>query len=53
MIYLGVSAVISLGIGWLFRLGVNLQAITAIIGASFFIGAIYYVWVKNRYEIKA
>lgn len=53
MIYLGVSAVISLGIGWLFRLGVNLQAITTIIGASFFIGAIYYVWVKNRYEIKA
>ena len=53
MIYLGVSAVISLGIGWLFRLGVNLQVITAIIGASFFIGAIYYVWVKNKYEIKA
>lgn len=52
MIFLGVSTLASLAIGWFFDSGVSLNAITAGLGAMFFVGAGYYIWVKNRYEIK-
>ncbi|MCD8213235.1 MAG: MFS transporter, partial [Campylobacter sp.] len=52
MIYLGVSALVSLAIGSLFKLGASLEAITALMGIIFFLGAFYYVKILNRYDIK-
>lgn len=52
MIFLGVSTLASLAIGWLFESGVSLEAITAMIGALFFAGARYWVWVRSVYAIK-
>ncbi|MDO5046880.1 MFS transporter, partial [Campylobacter sp.] len=42
MIYLGIGALTSAAIGGLFRLGLNLWAVTFIMGCMFFIGAIYW-----------
>ena len=52
MIYLGVSAITSLAIGSLFKFGVNLEMITALMGVMFFIGAFYYFKILNSYDIK-
>lgn len=52
MIYLGVSAITSLAIGSLFKFGVNLEMITALMGVMFFIGAFYYFKILNSCDIK-
>jgi transporter, major facilitator family len=51
MFYLGVSALISVSIGALFELGLSLMMITIIMGCMFFIGAIYWQIVYNKYKI--
>ena len=50
MVYLGVAAVISSGIGLLFELGLSLSIITALIGCMFFAGAIYWIFVRKIYK---
>jgi transporter, major facilitator family len=50
MVYLGVAAVISSGIGLLFELGLSLSLITALIGCMFFAGAIYWISVRKIYK---
>ena len=50
MVYLGVAAVISSGIGLLFELGLSLSLITALIGCMFFAGAIYWLFVRKIYK---
>ncbi len=49
MIYSLVSVAISLIIGVLFDLGISLLLITLIMGSLFFIGAVYYKTIYNRY----
>lgn len=51
MVFLGVSASISLGIGGLFTLGVPLWGISAMMGGLFFVGALYYRWTIKTYKL--
>lgn len=50
MVYLGIGAITSAGIGMLFDLGVALWAITMIMGLVFFVGAIYWNIVYKKYK---
>ncbi|QCD52924.1 MFS transporter [Campylobacter sp. RM16192] len=50
MIYLGIGALTSAGIGLLFRLGLSLWGITIIMGCMFFLGAIYWSVVYKKYQ---
>lgn len=50
MIYLGIGALTSAGIGLLFRLGLSLWGITIIMGCMFFLGAIYWSVVYKKYR---
>ncbi|MBE2986525.1 MFS transporter [Campylobacter sp. RM12920] len=52
MVYLGISALVSVAIGLLFRLGVGLEIITALMGMVFFAGAFYYHKISKFYDIK-
>ncbi len=52
MIFLGVGAFASLLIGFLAESGVALSVITFILGTVFAGAALYYVWVRRRYELK-
>lgn len=49
MLVLLVSALFSFFVGFLFENGINLFIITCLMGGFFFIGAIYYKFVKNNY----
>ena len=50
MVYLGVSALLSGGIGLLFDLGLSLSTITTLMGCAFFVGAAYWLIVYKRYK---
>ena len=50
MVYLGVSALVSGGIGLLFDLGLSLSTITTLMGCAFFVGAAYWLIVYKRYK---
>lgn len=50
MVYLGIGALTSAGIGLLFKLGLTLWGITIIMGCMFFLGAIYWSAVYKRYK---
>ena len=50
MVYLGIAAITSAGIGMLFKLGVTLWGITILMGCVFFIGAIYWSVVHKKYQ---
>lgn len=50
MIYLGIGAITSAGIGMLFKLGVTLWGITILMGCMFFLGAIYWSIVYKKYK---
>lgn len=49
MIFLGIGSFTSLGIGWLFDLGMPLSFVTAIIGIMFLVGAFYAKWIFKRF----
>ncbi|MBR8464934.1 MFS transporter [Campylobacter sp. faydin G-140] len=51
MFFLSVSVITSLAVGYLFKLGINLQLITALMGAMFFIGAVYYHKIYKAYKL--
>lgn len=51
MFFLSVSALVSIGIGTLFELGLSLRIITIIMGIIFFIGALYYKIVELKYKL--
>ncbi|MDL0087834.1 MFS transporter [Campylobacter gastrosuis] len=52
MIFLAFSTLTSLFIGFLFKNGIALWAITALMGVAFFIGAFYYHKISKIYDIK-
>ncbi len=49
MLFLFISGMLSLGIGWLYDAGMSLLMITLLIGVGFILGALYYAWLRKRY----
>lgn len=49
MVYLSFSASISLLMGFLFELGLNLQFITFLLGMIFVLAAFYWKWFYHKY----
>lgn len=49
VLFLAVSAITSYGIGYLYDQGVSLVGITRLLGLAFFIGALYYVMIRQRF----
>lgn len=49
VLFLGVSAITSYGIGYLYDEGMSLMTITQLLGLAFFIGAFYYLIIRKRY----
>ena len=52
MMFLLTVAFVSLAVGFLAEAGVGIATITALLGASFIIGALYLVWIARRYDLK-
>ncbi|WP_373014323.1 MFS transporter [Sulfuricurvum sp.] len=52
MIFLGVGAIVSLFIGYLYEYGISLGVITVILGVFFVLAGVYYEWVRRRYSLK-
>jgi hypothetical protein len=52
MMFLLTVALVSLGIGFLVEAGVPLAAITMLLGSSFVAAALYFIWIKRRYNIR-
>jgi len=51
MMFLLTVALISIIIGFLVEAGLSLALITGLLGMLFFVGAIYFVWIRNHYNI--
>ncbi|MBR8464374.1 MFS transporter [Campylobacter sp. faydin G-24] len=51
MFFLSISVITSLAVGYLFKLGINLQLITTLMGAMFFVGAVYYHKIYKAYKL--
>jgi len=49
VLFLGVSAITSYGIGYLYDEGMSLTMITQLLGLAFFIAALYYVRIHKKY----
>jgi len=52
MMFLLTVALVSLGIGYLVELGTALATITMLLGSSFVLAALYFIWIKKRYNIR-
>jgi MFS family permease len=52
MMFLLTVAVVSLGIGYMVESGVQLATITMLLGSSFAVAALYFVWIKKNYNIR-
>lgn len=52
MLFLLTVALVSLLIGTLAELGFSLPSITALLGAAFFGGMFYFIWIRQRFAIK-
>jgi MFS family permease len=52
MMFLLTVALVSLGIGYLVELGTPLATITMLLGSSFVLAALYFVWIKKRFNIR-
>lgn len=52
MIFLGVGGFVSLLIGFLVKQGLELEAITLVLGSAFVVAAIYYRWIRRHYDIR-
>jgi MFS family permease len=52
MMFLLTVAVVSLGIGFMVESGVRLATITMLLGSSFAVAALYFVWIKKNYNIR-
>lgn len=51
MVFLGISALTSLAIGFLYKVGLSLSFITFLMGFAFFIGAFYYRYVIKKFSL--
>jgi MFS transporter, DHA3 family, macrolide efflux protein len=52
MVFLLTVSLVSLGIGMLVEWGVGLAAVTMLMGASFLVGAMYWIWIGRRYDLQ-
>jgi len=52
MIFLLTVALISVAVGLMVEAGLSLALITAMLGSVFFIAAIYFIWMRERFEIR-
>ncbi len=52
MVFLMVGGGASLLIGLLVKIGLTLSGIAFVLGGSFIIATIYYVWIRGQYELK-
>ncbi len=52
MMFLLTVAIISMAIGYLVESGVSLSTITMLLGSSFVVAALYFVWIKKHYNIR-
>ncbi len=52
MVFLLTVAVVSLGIGYMVESGVQLATITMLLGSSFAVAALYFIWIKKNYNIR-
>jgi MFS family permease len=52
MVFLLTVALVSLLVGYLAEAGFGIPFITAVLGSSFIIGAIYLVWIMKHYDLK-
>jgi len=52
MMFLLTVALVSLGIGYLVELGTALATITMLLGSSFVLASLYFIWIKKRYNIR-
>jgi MFS family permease len=52
MMFLLTVALVSLAIGYLVELGTALATITMLLGSSFVLAALYFIWIKKRYNIR-
>ena len=51
MAFLLTVALISVVVGFLVEAGVALATITILLGLAFVVGALYFIWIKNRFAI--
>ena len=52
MVFLLTVAVVSLGIGYMVESGIQLATITMLLGSSFAVAALYFIWIKKNYNIR-
>ena len=52
MVFLLTVALISVSVGLLVEAGFSLALITAMLGSVFFVAAIYFIWMRERFEIR-
>ena len=52
MVFLLTVALISIVVGLMVEAGLSLALITAMLGSVFFVAAIYFIWLRRRYDIR-
>ena len=52
MMFLLTVALVSIAIGYLVEFGIPLSTITMLLGSSFILAALYFVWIKKNYNIR-
>lgn len=49
MVFLGFSTIVSLAIGFLYKVGLGTFGITILLGCGFFLFSLYYLWIQKKY----